>query len=57
MKWSRLHLRDRKRWILIPLSLGNRGGPFLRGAEDDSAVNLTLAKQKQNIILFSAVCQ
>src|SRR4051794_2531552 len=38
LRRNRIHPRDRKRWIFIPLLLGNRGGQFPRGTGNYSII-------------------
>ena len=48
LKRNRPHLRDRKRWIFIPLSLENRGGLFPRGILDNKGI-AHRTRQKRNV--------
>src|SRR5258708_40077364 len=47
LKRNRPHLRDRKRWIFIRLSLVNRGGLRPRGIQDNNRTTDPIPKQKR----------
>ena len=57
VKWNRPHLRNRKRWIFIPLLvLEKPRGTIPRGTREDSAIQPLQKKQKENACAFAAGC-
>lgn len=50
---SRFHLRDRRRWIFIRLSLVNRGGQFPRGTTEFSGTEFHFQAENRNQVPIS----